>query len=77
MRKRTVLTDKIFQLCDCVYTATKAMQFQPSPEVPALQYVGSVEQGGAAAEAGLMSGDFIIEVSGWLHSLAVYLFFNT
>ena len=39
------------------------MQFNPTPEVPALQYVGSVEQGGAADEAGLKTGDFIVEVS--------------
>ncbi len=42
--------------------ATKAMQFNPTPEVPALQYVGSVEEGGAADEAGLKTGDFIVEV---------------
>ena len=42
--------------------ATKAMQFHPTPEVPALQYVGSVEENGAASEAGLSAGDFIIEV---------------
>ena len=38
------------------------MQFHPTPEVPALQYVGSVEENGAASEAGLSAGDFIIEV---------------
>lgn len=54
--------------CVCIFTfmhtctATKTMQFQPSPEVPALQYIGSVEENGAAAEAGLKAGDFLIEV---------------
>ena len=43
--------------------ATKAMHFRPSPQVPALQYIGNVEPGGAAAEAGLCTGDFLIEVS--------------
>ena len=38
------------------------MQFNPTPEVPALQYVGNVEPGGSAAEAGLQPGDFIVEV---------------
>ena len=38
------------------------MQFHPTPEVPSLQYVGNVEEGGAAAEAGLKPGDFIVEV---------------
>lgn len=42
--------------------ATKAMKFHPSPQVPALQYVGSVEEGGAADLAGLRTGEFIIEV---------------
>ena len=42
--------------------ATKAMKFHPSPQVPALQYVGSVEEAGAADLAGLRTGEFIIEV---------------
>lgn len=45
-----------------VTVATRAMEFHPTPEVPALQYVGSVEENGAASEAGLSAGDFIIEV---------------
>lgn len=45
-----------------ITAATKAMQFHPTPEVPGLQYVGSVEENGAAANAGLDTGDFIIEV---------------
>ena len=43
--------------------ATKAMQFRPTPQVPALQYIGNVEPGGAAAEAGLCTGDFLLEVN--------------
>lgn len=47
------------------------MLFNPTPEVPSLQYVGTVEEGGAAAEAGLKAGDFIVEVqvsiTGFLH----------
>ena len=39
------------------------MQFCPSPQVPALQYIGNVDPGGAAAEAGLCTGDFLLEVS--------------
>lgn len=39
------------------------MQFNPTVEVPALQYVGNVEAGGSAAMAGLKTGDFIVEVS--------------
>lgn len=39
------------------------MKFQPSLQVPALQYIGNVEPGGAAADAGLCAGDFLLEVS--------------
>ena len=42
------------------------MKFNPSPQVPALQYVGNVEEGGSADLAGLKTGDFIIEVNIWL-----------
>jgi len=49
-------------VCLYVSIATRAMQFHPTPEVPSLQYVGNVEEGGAAAEAGLKPGDFIVEV---------------
>jgi len=52
----TMLFSSLFSL------ATKAMKFNPSPQVPALQYVGNVEEGGAADLAGLKTGDFIIEV---------------
>ncbi len=38
------------------------MKFHPSPQVPALQYVGNVDAGGAAEIAGLRTGDFLIEV---------------
>jgi len=50
--------------------ATKAMKFHPSPQVPALQYVGSVEEAGAADLAGLRTGEFIIEVCNH-HKLAL------
>lgn len=38
--------------------------FKPNENVPALQYVGNVDEGGAADTAGLKQGDFIIEVQG-------------
>ena len=44
------------------HIATKAMKFTPTPQVPALQYIGSVEKEGAADMAGLKSGDFLLEV---------------
>lgn len=55
----------ILVTCDfsfCLFAAAKMMQFQPSPQVPALQYIGNVDPGGAAAEAGLCTGDFLLEV---------------
>lgn len=39
-------------------------EFQPTLEVPALQYLEKVESGSAANRAGLKSGDFILEVNG-------------
>ena len=45
------------------YTAVNVKKFKPDPHVPALQYVGEVDRGGAADCAGLEEGDFIIEVS--------------
>ncbi|VDP69727.1 unnamed protein product [Echinostoma caproni] len=38
-------------------------EFQPTLEVPALQYLEKVEAGSAADRAGLKSGDFILEVN--------------
>ncbi|TPP63191.1 SH3 and multiple ankyrin repeat domains protein 3, partial [Fasciola gigantica] len=39
-------------------------EFQPTLEVPGLQYLEKVEAGSAADRAGLKSGDFILEVNG-------------
>lgn len=39
------------------------MKFHPTPQVPALQYVGNVDPGGSADLAGMQQGDFIIEVN--------------
>ena len=57
------------------------MQFRPSPQVPALQYIGNVEPAGAAADAGLCTGDFLLEVSqtyiicmfGWTSSWSCFI----
>ena len=54
----------ILILCMCIlYIATKAVKFTPTPQVPALQYIGNVEVGGSADLAGLKTGDFLLEVS--------------
>ena len=42
--------------------AKKKMTFRPTPQVPALQYIGNVEPGGSADLAGLKTGDFLLEV---------------
>nr|QQY02477.1 SH3 and multiple ankyrin repeat domains protein 1 [Cryptocotyle lingua] len=39
-------------------------EFQPSLEIPALQYLEKVEPGSAADRAGLKPGDYILEVNG-------------
>ena len=38
------------------------LNFQPTPEFPALQYLDSVDPGSQAERAGLRGGDFIMEV---------------
>ena len=38
------------------------LDFRPSSEFPALQYLDSVDPGSAADRAGLKGGDFILEV---------------
>ena len=59
-------------------SATKAMRFTPTPQVPALQYIGSVEKGSSSDLAGLQTGDFLLEVSPLLsHSLPLTIFKST
>lgn len=38
------------------------LNFVPTPEIPARQYIESVDAGSAAEKAGLEAGDFILEV---------------
>uniref|UniRef100_A0A8C4QKM0 PDZ domain-containing protein n=2 Tax=Eptatretus burgeri TaxID=7764 RepID=A0A8C4QKM0_EPTBU len=38
-------------------------EFSPTPAFPALQYLEAVDDGGVAAQAGLKTGDFLIEVN--------------
>ncbi|GAA6093414.1 SH3 and multiple ankyrin repeat domains protein 2-like isoform X2 [Tachysurus ichikawai] len=40
---------------------TPIEEFTPTPAFPALQYLESVDEGGVAWEAGLRTGDFLIE----------------
>ena len=42
--------------------ATAELDFRPSAEFPALQYLDSVDPGSRSDRAGLKSGDFILEV---------------
>ncbi|KAK7803113.1 hypothetical protein U0070_015183, partial [Myodes glareolus] len=41
---------------------TPIEEFTPTPAFPALQYLESVDEGGVAWQAGLRTGDFLIEV---------------
>ncbi|KAG5840017.1 hypothetical protein ANANG_G00211710 [Anguilla anguilla] len=42
---------------------TPIEEFTPTPVFPALQYLESVDEGGVAWQAGLRTGDFLIEVN--------------
>ncbi|KAI5616172.1 SH3 and multiple ankyrin repeat domains protein 2 isoform X2, partial [Silurus asotus] len=42
---------------------TPIEEFSPTPAFPALQYLESVDEGGVAWQAGLRTGDFLIEVN--------------
>jgi len=41
---------------------TPIEEITPTPAFPALQYLESVDEGGVAWQAGLRTGDFLIEV---------------
>ena len=54
------------------------IEFNPSPQFPALQYIGEVDKGGVADKAGLKAGDFVLAINGEevisaTHSYAVSL----
>lgn len=38
-------------------------KFKPTPEIPAFQFVGSIDRNGSAEKASLKEGDYLIEVS--------------
>lgn len=46
----------------CPAADTPIEEFTPTPAFPALQYLESVDEGGVAWQAGLRTGDFLIEV---------------
>lgn len=48
---------------------TPIEEFTPTPAFPALQYLESVDEGGVAWQAGLRTGDFLIEVGKKLYLL--------
>ena len=56
----------ISQPCNAVHLVfpadTPIEEFTPTPAFPALQYLESVDEGGVAWQAGLRTGDFLIEV---------------
>ena len=57
-----IVSRLFFTPCLLSTIAVNISAFKPNPHVPALQYVGNVDVGGAADSAGLQQGDFIIEV---------------
>ena len=52
---------------------TPIEEFTPTPAFPALQYLESVDEGGVAWQAGLRTGDFLIEVRAALCSWWILL----
>ncbi|XP_047125797.1 SH3 and multiple ankyrin repeat domains protein 2 isoform X1 [Hydra vulgaris] len=40
------------------------IEFHPTPQFPALQYIGEVDKGGIADKAGLKAGDFVLAING-------------
>uniref|UniRef100_A0A8C6NW22 SH3 and multiple ankyrin repeat domains 2 n=1 Tax=Nothobranchius furzeri TaxID=105023 RepID=A0A8C6NW22_NOTFU len=53
----------ILLLLLCAAADTPIEEFTPTPAFPALQYLESVDEGGVAWQAGLRTGDFLIEVN--------------
>nr|XP_006818386.1 PREDICTED: SH3 and multiple ankyrin repeat domains protein 1-like [Saccoglossus kowalevskii] len=45
-------------------SSNPSLEFQPSAEFPALQYLDAVDKGGVAHKAELEAGDFLVEVNG-------------
>ncbi|KAG8551205.1 hypothetical protein GDO81_004006 [Engystomops pustulosus] len=45
---------------------TPIEEFNPTPAFPALQYLESVDEDGVAWQAGLRTGDFLIEVGSYI-----------
>lgn len=66
MRGRGCRPAHITQACTEVFLVfpadTPIEEFTPTPAFPALQYLESVDEGGVAWQAGLRTGDFLIEV---------------
>ncbi|CAH1799719.1 unnamed protein product [Owenia fusiformis] len=44
--------------------STRILDFQPTTDYPALQYLDRVDPGGMAEKAGLQAGDFLLEING-------------
>lgn len=63
---RTANLENIYEASDEVLfifpADTPIEEFTPTPAFPALQYLESVDEGGVAWQAGLRTGDFLIEV---------------
>ena len=55
---------RIYQLVIQLFVFTvPTSSFKPTPEIPAFQFVGSIDRNGSADKASLKQGDFLIEVS--------------
>ena len=52
------------------------LDFTPTPEFPGLQYIEFVQPDSAAGKAGLLVGDFILEVRGFAECSLVRIKLN-
>lgn len=59
---RCFLCNPYTSVLPCCTADTPIEEFTPTPAFPALQYLESVDEGGVAWQAGLRTGDFLIEV---------------
>ena len=62
-------------VCCSAHTGSMHGVFQPTTDHPASQYFDSVQRGSVAANAGLKTGDFLLEVR--IQTISLYKSLNT
>lgn len=59
---RLILRYQTIAYNNYVFILVPTSIFKPTPEVPAFQFVGSIDRNGSADKASLKEGDYLIEV---------------